>query len=162
MIEWPLPPVLRLKTWNKVDASVNVEVVNETDRVTIKVREENYEWKVFDLNTVFIAERMLDFGLTTFPLLLLQFGQFNFSDTIDLEVTFNIDLHKIHADGKLHDLTTYVIVKYNGSLDTCSSFSGSREFTFDGPTTTSVTYYVPRKLEDTSSFKGRVFSAGYK
>ena len=43
MIEWPLPPVLRLKTWNNVDASVNVEVVNETDRVTIKVREENYE-----------------------------------------------------------------------------------------------------------------------
>ena len=39
MIEWPLPPVLRLKTWNKVDASVNVELVNETDRVTIKVRE---------------------------------------------------------------------------------------------------------------------------
>ncbi|CAH3033951.1 unnamed protein product, partial [Porites lobata] len=107
IIEWPLPPVLRLKTWNKVDASVNVEVVNETDRVTIK------------------------------------FGQFNFSDTIDLEVTFNLDLHKIHADGKFHDLTTYVIVKYNGSLDTCSSFSGSREFTFDGPTTTSVTYYVP-------------------
>ena len=40
MIEWPLPPVLLLKTWNKVDASINVEVVNKTDRVTIKVREE--------------------------------------------------------------------------------------------------------------------------
>lgn len=47
MIEWPLPPVLRLKTWNKVDASINVEVVNETDRVTIKVREDNYEYKGF-------------------------------------------------------------------------------------------------------------------
>ena len=43
MIEWPLPSVLRLKTWKKVDASINVEVVNETDRVTIKVREENYK-----------------------------------------------------------------------------------------------------------------------
>ena len=117
--------------------------------------------KVFHLNTVFITEKMLAFGLTAFSLLLLQFGQFNFSDTIDLEVTFNLDLHKTHADGKLHDLTTYVIVKYNGSLNTCSSFSGSREFTFDGPTTTSITYYVPRKLEDTSSFKGRVFSVGY-
>ena len=110
---------------------------------------------------VSITEKMLAFGLTSFSLLLLQFGQINFSDTIDLEVTFNLDLHKTHADGKLHDLTTYVIVKYNGSLNTCSSFSGSREFTFDGPTTTSITYYVPRKLEDTSSFKGRVFSAGY-
>ena len=118
--------------------------------------------KVFHLNTVFITYKMLAFGLTAFSLLLLQFGQFNFSDTIDLEVTFNLDLHKTHADGKLHDLTTYVIVKYNGSLNTCSSFSGSREFTFDGPTTTSITYYVPRKLEHTSSFKGRVFSAGYK
>ena len=47
IIEWPLPPVLRLKTWNKVDASVNVELVNETDRVTIKVRENNYEYKGF-------------------------------------------------------------------------------------------------------------------
>ena len=118
--------------------------------------------KVFHLNIVFITEKMLAFGLTAFSLLLLQFGQFNFSDTIDLEVTFNLDLHKRHADGKLHDLTTYIIVKYNGSLDTCSSFSGSREFTFDGPATTSITYYVPRKLEDTSSFKGRVFSAGYR
>lgn len=42
-IEWPLPPVLRLKTWNKVHASINMEVVNETDRVKIKVREENYQ-----------------------------------------------------------------------------------------------------------------------
>lgn len=81
---------------------------------------------------------MLAFGLTTFLLLPLQFGQFNFSDTIDLEVTFNIDLHKTPADGKLHHLTTYIIVKYNGSLDTCSSFSGSREFTFDGPETASI------------------------
>ena len=47
MIEWPLPPVLRLKTWNKVDASINVEVVNETDRVTIEVREKNSEYKGF-------------------------------------------------------------------------------------------------------------------
>ena len=117
--------------------------------------------KVFYLNTVFITEKMLAFGLTAFSLLLLQFGQFNFSDTIDLEVTFFLDLHKTHADGKFHDLTTYVIVKYNGSLNTCSSFSGSREFTFDGPATTSITYYVPSKLEDTSSFKGRVFSVGY-
>ena len=104
---------------------------------------------------------MLAYGLTTFPLLLLQFGQFNFSDTINLEVTFNLDLHKTHAYGKLHDLTTYVIVKFNGSLDTCSSFSGSRIFTFDRPAKTSTTYYVPRKLEDICSFKGQVFSVGY-
>ena len=45
MIEWPLPPVLRLKSWKKVHASINVELVNETDRVTIKVREENYKYK---------------------------------------------------------------------------------------------------------------------
>ena len=76
----------------------------------------------------------------------LQFGQLTLSDTVDLRMTFNLDSHKTHADGKLHDLTTYVILKYNGSLETCSSFSGSREFAYEGPTTASITYYVPRKF----------------
>ena len=70
-----------------------------------------------------------------------------FWETIDLKVTFGIDLHKTRADGKVHDLTTHVNVKYNGSVGTCSSFSGSREFTTEGPATVSVKYYVPRKFE---------------
>ena len=68
------------------------------------------------------------------------------SHHVDLRMTFNLDSLKTHADGKLHDLTTHVILKYNGSLDTCSSFSGSREFTYEGRTTTSIRYYVPRKF----------------
>ena len=71
-----------------------------------------------------------------------------FWETIDLEVTFDIDLHKTRADGKVHDLTTHVNVKYNGSGGACSSFSGLyREFTTEEPATVSVQYYVPRKFE---------------
>ena len=84
------------------------------------------------------------FFLVTLP---FQFGPMKFWETIDLEVTFDIDLHKRRADGKVHDLTTHVNVKYNGSVGTCRSFSGSREFTNDGPATVSVKYYVPRKFE---------------
>ena len=68
-------------------------------------------------------------------------------EKIDLEVTFDINLHKTRADGKVHDLTTHVNVKYNGSVGTCRSFSGFREFTTEGPATVSVKYYVPRKFE---------------
>ena len=75
-----------------------------------------------------------------------QFGQLKFPKTVDLELTFDIDLHKTKADGKVHDLTTYANVKYNGSLRTCSSGSGSREFTNDGEAA-SIKYYVPRKFE---------------
>ena len=70
-----------------------------------------------------------------------------FWETIDLKVTFGIDLHKTRADGKVHDLTTHVNVKYNGSGGACSSFSAFREFTTEGPATVSVKYYVPRKFE---------------
>ena len=76
-----------------------------------------------------------------------QFGPMKFWEKIDLEVTFDINLHKTRADGKVHDLTTHVNVKYNGSGGACSSFSGFREFTIEGPATVSVKYYVPRKFE---------------
>ena len=76
-----------------------------------------------------------------------QFGPLKFWETIDLEVTFDIDLHKTRAEGKVHDLTTHVNVKYNGSVGTCRSFSSSREFTTEGPATVSVKYYVPRKFK---------------
>ena len=76
-----------------------------------------------------------------------QFGPMKFWETMDLEVTFDIDLHKIRADGKVHDLTTHVKVNYNGSGGACTSFSGFREFTTEGPSTVSVKYYVPRKFE---------------
>ena len=69
-----------------------------------------------------------------------------FWETIDLEVTFDTDLHKTRADGKVHDLSTHVNVKYNGSMGTCRSFSGFREFTTEGPVTASIKYYVPRKF----------------
>ena len=78
-----------------------------------------------------------------------QFGPMKFWETIDLEVTFDIDLHKTRADrdGKVHDLTTHVNVNYNGSGRACSSFSDFREFTIERPATVSVKYYVPRKFE---------------
>ena len=65
---------------------------------------------------------------------------------VDLDLIFDVDLHKTKADGKVHDLTTYASVKYNGSLGTCSSASGSGEFTNDGAAA-SIEYYVPRKFE---------------
>ena len=38
IIEWPLPPVLLLKTWQKVGSSINMEVMNDTETVVMKVR----------------------------------------------------------------------------------------------------------------------------
>jgi len=38
IIEWPLPPVLSFNTYRKVGSSINVEVVNTPEMVTIKVR----------------------------------------------------------------------------------------------------------------------------
>lgn len=38
IIEWPLPPVLLLKTWQKVGSSINMEVMNYTETVVMKVR----------------------------------------------------------------------------------------------------------------------------
>lgn len=38
IIEWPLPPVNLLKTWQKVGESINVEVINDTETVIMKVR----------------------------------------------------------------------------------------------------------------------------
>ena len=75
-----------------------------------------------------------------------QFGQLKFSERVRLKCRFNLDLHKTKNDGKIHDCTTYVNVKYNGSVNTCSSPSGSREFTHDGPATASFQYYVKRKF----------------
>ena len=38
IIEWLLPPVLLLKTWQKVGSSINMEVINDTATVVMKVR----------------------------------------------------------------------------------------------------------------------------
>lgn len=80
--------------------------------------------------------------VNTTEMVTIKFGQLKFPETVDLELTFDIDLHKTKADGKVHDLTTYANVKYNGSLHPCSSGSGSREFTNDGEAA-SIKYYVP-------------------
>ena len=38
IIEWLLPPVLLLKTWQKVGSSINMEVINDTETIVMKVR----------------------------------------------------------------------------------------------------------------------------
>ncbi|KAJ7377048.1 Mucin-5B [Desmophyllum pertusum] len=51
------------------------------------------------------------------------------------------------ADGKIHDCTAHVNLKYNGSADTCTTPSGSREFAHEGPASASFKYYVkPHRL----------------
>lgn len=65
---------------------------------------------------------------------------------VELTCTFHVDLHKTKADGKIYDCTTHVNVRYNGSINTCSSSSGSREFTNNEPATAFFKYYVKRKF----------------
>ena len=79
-------------------------------------------------------------------LIAFQFGQLKFADTIDLKMTFYLDLHKMGADGKLHNLTIHLNIKYNGTPDACSSLSAFREFIYDKLVAASIKYYVPRKL----------------
>ena len=80
-------------------------------------------------------------------LIAFQFGELKFADTIDLKVTFYLDLHKMRADGKLHNLTIHLNIKYNGTPDACSSLSASREFIYDKLVAASIKYYVPRKFK---------------
>jgi len=132
IIEWPLPPVLSFNTYRKVGSSINVEVVNTPEMVTIK------------------------------------FGQLKFEKTVDFEVTFDLDSDKTKADGKIHDLTTHVNVRYNGSVNSCGSSSGSREFTNDGSATASIKYYVKQVscdaalgLEDGSIANEQITASSY-
>ena len=80
-------------------------------------------------------------------LIAFQFGELKFADTIDLKVTFYLDLHKMRADGKLYNLTIHLNIKYNGTPDACSSLSASREFIYDKLVAASIKYYVPRKFK---------------
>ena len=70
-------------------------------------------------------------------------------------MSFHLDLHKTKADGKVHDLTVYVNVRYNGSVNTCSSASGSREFTNDESAANSMKYYSKRKFLNSCNIKFR-------
>jgi len=87
---------------------------------------------------------------------LFQFGQLKFEKTVDFEVTFDLDSDKTKADGKIHDLTTHVNVRYNGSVNSCGSSSGSREFTNDGSATASIKYYVKRKSGAETDTQGTI------
>ena len=53
----------------------------------------------------------------------------------------------MRADGKLHNLTIHLNIKYNGTPDACSSLSASREFIYDKLVAASIKYYVPRKFK---------------
>jgi len=78
----------------------------------------------------------------TSDMITMKFGRLKFSDTVDLKCTFTIDKHKTKRDGKIHDCTTHIDVKYNGSINSCSSVSGSNEFTNEEPATTHFKFYV--------------------
>ncbi len=76
----------------------------------------------------------------------LQFGTLEFPQKVDVMITLSLDPDKTRADGKIHDCTTHVNLKYIGPADTCTSSSGSREFAHEGPATASFKYYVKRKF----------------
>ena len=80
-------------------------------------------------------------------LIAFQFGELKFADTIDLKVTFYLDLRKMKAEGKLHNLIIHLNIKYNGTPSACSSLSTSREFIYDKLGAASIKYYVPRKFK---------------
>ena len=77
-----------------------------------------------------------------------QFGTLEFAQTVGVKINVNLDPGKTRADWKIHDCTVHVNLKYNGSADTCTSFSGSREFVHEGPASTSFKYYVKSKFEE--------------
>ena len=77
-----------------------------------------------------------------------QFGTLEFGKTVGVEIKVNLDPAKTRADGKIHDCTVHVNVKYNGSADTCTCSSGSREFAHEGPASTSFKYYVKSKFAE--------------
>lgn len=77
-----------------------------------------------------------------------QFGTLEFAQKVGLKIKVNLDPGKTRDDGKIHDCTVHVNLKYNGSADTCTSSSGSREFAHEGPASTSFKYYVNRKFTE--------------
>lgn len=78
----------------------------------------------------------------------LQFGTLEFAQTVGVKIKVNLDLGKTRAEGKIHDCTVHVNLKYNGSADTCTTSSGSREFAHEGPSSTSFKYYVKSKFAE--------------
>ena len=86
-------------------------------------------------------------------LIAFQFGELKFADTIDPKVTFYLDLRKMRAEGKLHNLIIHLNIKYNGTPSACSSLSTSREFImtnmfiYDKLVAASIKYNVPRKFK---------------
>ena len=77
-----------------------------------------------------------------------QFGKLEFPQKVDVKIVLNLDPAKTRADGKIHDCTAHVNLKYNGSADTCTSSSGSREFAHEGPASTTFKYYVISKYKE--------------
>ena len=95
----------------------------------------------FDLLSIYVL-------VSVFCLLHFQFGTLEFAQTVGVKIKLNLDAGKTRADGKIHDGTVHVNLKYNGSADTCSSSSGSREFGHEGPASTSFKYYVKSKFAE--------------
>ncbi|KAJ7377053.1 hypothetical protein OS493_031011 [Desmophyllum pertusum] len=80
------------------------------------------------------------------------FGKLKFHQNVDLKINANLDPGRTRADGKIHDCTAHVNLKYNGSADTCTTPSGSREFAHEGPASTSFKYYVKRTYFSSAAF----------
>ncbi|XP_078379524.1 uncharacterized protein LOC144662558 [Oculina patagonica] len=98
----------------------------------------------------------------------IQFGTLEFPQKVDVMITLSLDPDKTRADGKIHDCTTHVNLKYIGPADTCTSSSGSREFAHEGPATASFKYYVkqdsceePSGIEDGSITDAQITASSY-
>lgn len=97
-----------------------------------------------------------------------KFEKLEFYQKVSLSIKLNLDPGKTRADGKIHDCTVYVNLKYNGSADTCSSASGSREFSHQGPSSASFKYYVQKAkcdkalgLQDKSITDSKITGSSY-
>lgn len=93
-----------------------------------------------------ICPELLSIYLLVLGFFHFQFGKLKFAQTVGVKINVKLDPGKIRADGKIHDCTVHVNLKYNGSADTCTSYSGSREFVHEGPGSTSFKYYVKSKF----------------
>lgn len=94
----------------------------------------------------FIYFELLSIYLLVLGFFYFQFGTLKFAQTVGVKINVNLDPGKTRADGKIHDCTVHVNLKYNGSADTCTSSSGSREFAHEGQASTSFKYYVKSKF----------------
>ncbi|XP_068712006.1 uncharacterized protein [Montipora foliosa] len=146
---WPDLGYQRVVTNDTVDLRLRL---SHSDLTTEEVVSGIIEWPlppVLSLHSCVQLASSVEAAVTkTTDMVTIKFGQLKFSEWVDLRCTFNLDKHKTNQDGKIHDCTTHVVVRYNGSINTCSSSSGSREFTNEEPATVHFKYYVKQSSCD--------------